>query len=147
MCRTAGKLRPSITSRFVHASRNIEDFEREVYGRRPAAIPKVTWGIATTTEGMSGEVPTVVKQLVGHVDNSAFPAISVNIQASLTTPKNATGPVPVVMIFSGGGFGGPLGRAWEGVTAAAVAKLSAGREEPRQRPSTPTPASNPLRYP
>src|SRR6185312_16320283 len=35
----------------------------------------------------------------GHVDNSAYPLIDVNIQLSLTTPENAPGPVPVIMEF------------------------------------------------
>jgi hypothetical protein len=45
------------------------------------------------------------------VDNSSYPLISVNIQASLTTPANATGPVPVMMQFGFmGGFGARGGR-------------------------------------
>jgi hypothetical protein len=50
-------------------------------------------------------VPVITKQLVGHVDNSSYPQITVDIQVTLTTPANATGPVPVMMVF-GGGFGG-----------------------------------------
>jgi len=42
--------------------------------------------------------------LVGHVDNSSYPLVTVNIQLTLTTPAGATGPVPVIMEF---GFGGP----------------------------------------
>lgn len=84
----------------------LEDFEREIYGRRPANIPKVTWAVASTTDTTIGGVAAVTKHLVGHVDNSAYPAITVDIQASLTTPRNARGAVPVVLIFSGGGFGG-----------------------------------------
>jgi hypothetical protein len=34
---------------------------------------------------------------VGHVDNSACPGITVNIQLILTTPANAAGPVPVIL--------------------------------------------------
>ena len=41
---------------------------------------------------------------MGHVDNSAYPQITVDIQLSLSTPANAKGPVPVIMVF-GGGFG------------------------------------------
>src|SRR5262249_43611557 len=43
------------------------------------------------------------KQLVGHADNSSYPAITVNIGMTLVTPANATGPVPIVMQFGGGG--------------------------------------------
>ena len=37
--------------------------------------------------------------LVGHVDNSAYPQITVDIQLALTTPAKARGPVPVIMEF------------------------------------------------
>jgi hypothetical protein len=87
----------------------LELFDREVYGRRPKSIPKVTWTVAGTTEGKSGDVPIVTKQLVGRVDNSGYPALNVTILATLSTPKNATGPVPVVLMFGAGG------RAPEGV--------------------------------
>ena len=63
-----------------------EDFEREVYGRIPANVPKVTWEVTATTHGTNGGIPTVTKTLVGHVDNSAYTNITVNIQASFTVP-------------------------------------------------------------
>src|SRR4029079_1112192 len=53
----------------------------------------------------------VTKQLVGRVDNSSYPQITVDIQLMLTTPANATGPVPVIMEFGGFGFGGARGGA------------------------------------
>ena len=59
--------------------------------------------------GMNGDVPIITKQIVGHVDNSSYPQITVDIQLTLTTPANATGPVPVIMEF--GGFGGAGARA------------------------------------
>src|SRR5262249_42286925 len=34
---------------------------------------------------------------VGHIDNSAYPAVTVNIDLTLSTPANASGPVPVMM--------------------------------------------------
>ncbi|HWN97233.1 MAG TPA: acetylxylan esterase [Methylomirabilota bacterium] len=84
----------------------VEDFEREIFGRVPKNVPRVTWTIATqATDRVVGEVPVVAKQLVGHVDNSSFPAIKVDIQMTLVTPAQSKGPVPVLMMF-GGGFGG-----------------------------------------
>jgi (4-O-methyl)-D-glucuronate---lignin esterase len=80
----------------------VELFDREVYGRRPKVMPKVTWEVVSTTNGMTGNVAVVTKQLVGHVDNSAYPLVTVNILASLSTPANAKGPVPVVLMFGGG---------------------------------------------
>jgi hypothetical protein len=86
----------------------VEDFERDVYGRIPKNVPKVTWEVTKTEEGESGGIATVTKTLVGHVDNSAFPKIKVDIQASFTVPKHAAGKVPMILQF-GGGFGGPPG--------------------------------------
>ena len=83
----------------------VEDFEREVIGRVPKDVPQVTWTITTqATDRVVGELPVIAKQLVGHVDNSACPSISVDIQMTLVTPANAKGRVPVLMMF--GGFGG-----------------------------------------
>lgn len=82
-----------------------EDFEREVVGRMPKNIPPVTWTIVTqVVDGVVGELPAKGKQLVGRVDNSAYPEIKVEIQMSVVIPANAKGPVPVLMMF--GGFGG-----------------------------------------
>ena len=44
----------------------------------------------------------IVKKLVGHVDNSSYPQITVDIQLTLSTPANAKGPVPVIMELSFG---------------------------------------------
>jgi hypothetical protein len=74
-----------------------EDFDREVYGRMPKVTPAVKWELTETTKETSGDVAAVTKKLVGHVDNSAYPAVTVDIQLTLSTPANATGPVPVVM--------------------------------------------------
>jgi lysophospholipase L1-like esterase len=77
----------------------VEDFEREVLGRVPKDVPKVTWAVAATVETTVGSRPVVAKQLTGHVDNSAFPAIEVDIQMVLVTPAGATARVPVMMMF------------------------------------------------
>ena len=83
----------------------VEDFDREIYGRVPEETPRVQWEVTGTTNDKVGDVPVVTKRLVGHVDNSAYSPITVNIQLTLTTPAHATGPVPVMMEF-GFGFGG-----------------------------------------
>ena len=77
----------------------VEDFDGEIYGRVPKVTPKVNWEVTSTTREMDGAVPVITKKLVGHVDNSSYPLITVDIQLSLTTPANATGPVPVIMEF------------------------------------------------
>ena len=84
----------------------VEDFEREVFGRVPKNVPKVTWTITTqATDRVVGDIPVIARQLIGHVDNSACPSINVDIQMTLVTPAKAKGPVPVLMMF-GGFFGG-----------------------------------------
>ena len=88
----------------------IDDFEREVIGRVPSMVPKeVTWTIATTTRGMLGPYPVIGKQLVGHVDNSSYPTLSVAIHMTLVTPVNRPRPVPVMMMFGSGTLPPPLG--------------------------------------
>jgi hypothetical protein len=86
----------------------VEDFDREIYGRVPKDTPKVKWEVTKTTKDTVGDIPVVTKQLVGHVDNSSYPQITVDIQLMLTTPADTPGPVPVMMEF-GFGFGGPRG--------------------------------------
>ena len=51
------------------------DFEREVYGRVPEDVPKVTWTVAETVETTVGGQPVVARRVIGHVDNSAHPAV------------------------------------------------------------------------
>jgi hypothetical protein len=83
----------------------VEDFEREVIGRVPKVAPKVTWTVVSNiTDGLVGNLPANGKQLIGHADNSAYPAITVDIRMTLVTPAKAKGSVPVLMMF--GGFGG-----------------------------------------
>jgi hypothetical protein len=77
----------------------VEYFDREIYGRMPKDTPKVNWEVTGTTHETNGDVPVIVKKLAGHVDNSSYPLITVDIQLTLTTPANATGPVPVIMEF------------------------------------------------
>jgi hypothetical protein len=76
----------------------VEHFDREVYGRLPKQVPGVSWTVAETKEEITGGVAVVTRKLVGHVDNSAYPAINVDIVLYLTTPKDAKG-VPVVIEF------------------------------------------------
>jgi hypothetical protein len=83
----------------------VEDFDREIYGRVPKETPKVKWDVTSTDKQTLGDMPVVTKRLVGHVDNSSYPLVTVDIQLTLTTPADAKGPVPVVMEF-GFGFGG-----------------------------------------
>ncbi len=73
-----------------------------MYGRVPANAPRVTWTCTSTENTTIGSHPVISKQLTGHVDNSLFPLISVDIQMTLVTPADSTSPVPVMMLFRGG---------------------------------------------
>jgi hypothetical protein len=77
-----------------------ELFDREILGRVPAHTPAVRWEVVSTEKGADGGIATVTKHLVGHVNNSAYPAITVNIEMDLTTPANAAGPVPTILEFT-----------------------------------------------
>lgn len=77
----------------------VEDMEREVYGRLPANIPAVQWTVKILDREFVGRTPVIAKQLIGHVDNSAYPLIDVNINMVVVTPANAKGKVPVLMMF------------------------------------------------
>jgi hypothetical protein len=77
----------------------VEDFDSEIYGRVPENTPKVNWEVTSTKQEKNGDVPVITKTLLGHVDNSSYPLIHVDIQLTLTTPANASGPVPVIMEF------------------------------------------------
>ncbi|HMF00904.1 MAG TPA: acetylxylan esterase, partial [Terriglobia bacterium] len=82
----------------------VEDFEREVLGRVPRDVPAVKWTVTNTVQTMVGSYPVVAKQLIGHVDNSSYPSINVDIQMTLVTPVNAKAPLPVMMMFGSGGL-------------------------------------------
>ena len=77
----------------------VEDFDREIYGRVPSETPKVNWEVLSTTRTNNGQVPVITKRLAGHVDNSRFTNVIVDIQVTLSTPAEAASPVPVMLQF------------------------------------------------
>lgn len=85
-----------------------EDVEREVYGRIPKSIPSVTWKVEITERELVGFIPVIARTLIGHVDNSSYPAIDVNISMTVVTPANAKDPVPLLMMFGRGGLPSPV---------------------------------------
>ncbi len=88
----------------------VEEFEREVVGRVPRNAPAVRWTVTSTVNAKVGLHPVVGRQLAGRVDNSSYPQISVEIEMTLVTPAEATGPVPVMMMFGRGGLPQPAGQ-------------------------------------
>ena len=77
----------------------VDGFEREVYGRVPKIVPTVSWRVVVTDREFVGRTPVIAKQLIGHVDNSSFPGIDVDIAMTVVVPANAKGPVPLLMMF------------------------------------------------
>ena len=99
----------------------IEDFEREVLGRVPANTPAVSFAVKATENERLGSVPVSATMLTGHLDNSAYPAISVDFPVMLIKPLNHTGPMPVLIMFSiGAAFPSPVAP-----SAADVARMNA----------------------
>jgi hypothetical protein len=85
----------------------LELFSKYIYGRVPANVPKVTWKVGVVDHEFLGFTPVTAKDLIGEVDNSEYPGISVKIHMTLVTPAMARGPVPVLMMFGRAGFPSP----------------------------------------
>jgi len=77
-------------------------FEDNVYGRIPANVPGVKWEVTNEERKEFAGKQVVVRYLKGVVDNAAYPAISVEIQANIVYPEGKQN-MPVVIEF---GFGG-----------------------------------------
>ena len=86
-----------------------EDFEREVIGRIPRKVPKVTWTVAEKTDGVLGGIAVTGRQVVGHVDNASYPEITVDIPLVVVTPANAKGAVPLIIMFTFGNLKQAIG--------------------------------------
>jgi lysophospholipase L1-like esterase len=80
----------------------VEDFEREVYGRVPAHVPQVAWTVVESVDRTVGGFPVRARRVVGHVDNSSYPAIAVDLQLTLVLPVEVSQPVPVMIMFRRG---------------------------------------------
>jgi len=76
-----------------------EHFSNLVYGRLPEHIPGVTWILKTEKDTVLGNIAAREKILKGIVDNSEYPAVSVEISLSVTLPAEAAEAVPVIMEF------------------------------------------------
>jgi hypothetical protein len=85
----------------------VDMLSKYVYGYVPASVPKVKWTVQAVDHEMIGFTPVIAKDIIGEVDNSAYPAIAVKIHMTLVTPANAKGPVPVLMMFGPAAFPAP----------------------------------------
>lgn len=85
----------------------VDLYSKYVYGFVPKNVPRVTWTVTAVDHERIGFTPVIAKDLIGHVDNSEYPLISVNLHMTLVTPASAKGPVPVLMMFAPAGFPAP----------------------------------------
>ena len=93
----------------------VEDFEREVVGRVPGLVPAVTWSVQRTLQTEIAGVPVTAYAVIGHVDNSACPSISVDLKMAVVRPRVAAGPVPVLMMFGWGNMPDEPTPRWPGM--------------------------------
>lgn len=77
-------------------------FEDNVYGRIPENTPSVKWEVTNEEKKDFAGTPVVVRTLKGVVDNSSYPAITVEISANVVYPDGKQ-DLPVIIEF---GFGG-----------------------------------------
>lgn len=84
----------------------LETFSHEMYGRVPRRVPAVAWREVRRVSMRVAGRPVLGREVVGRVDNRRAPDISVHITLMLVTPADAPGPVPVVIMFRGGGLPG-----------------------------------------
>jgi (4-O-methyl)-D-glucuronate---lignin esterase len=77
----------------------VAQLEREVYGHIPRDVPQVSWRVSGSGRQTLGGYPVRYQRLIGQVDNSAYPAIDVDIPVTLVLPAAAAGKVPVLILF------------------------------------------------
>ncbi len=79
-------------------------FETEIYGKTPENTPPVTFEV-TSTQADAYDGRASVQTIVGHIDNSRYPAATPSINITLYLPATITDAVPVI-VRVGGFFGG-----------------------------------------
>ena len=67
----------------------VEMYSKYIYGEVPSRVPSVKWTVTALDHERIGFNPVIAKDLIGEVDNSAYPAIKVRIHMTLVTPANA----------------------------------------------------------
>lgn len=99
----------------------VKVFEDEIYGSIPDNVPAIRWEVVKEERIDMEGIPCIRRDLSGVADNSACPSIEVRLQAQVTWPETAKGPVPVIMEFgfifpAGMSFnfpGRPPGKSWQ----------------------------------
>jgi hypothetical protein len=115
-------------------------FEREVLGSIPKQVPKVTWTVAEVADAKVGARNVHARRLIGTVDNSAYPAIEVNINLMVVTPVEINGPAPVMIMFGRGRMPGAPAPVLPGIgppPGQAARPAAAAPAQPRPNPDPP----------
>lgn len=76
-----------------------ELFDREMYGRMPVETPAIVWEVVRTLDTLEGEQPVRIRELVGRVDNSQYPAITVTLEMIVGTPLTIDQAIPLMLEF------------------------------------------------
>lgn len=83
------------------------DVQEQLYGFLPPAdqMPGVTWSSKSTIGG-NLHSPWIEQEITGTIDISSYPQVrdAPKILGRLRVPANATGPVPIIIVFGGRGF-------------------------------------------
>jgi len=132
----------------------LEMFSKYIYGRVPKDVPRVAWTVTAVDHERIGFSPVIAKDLIGTVDNTAYPAIQVKIHMTLVTPASAKGPVPVLIMFGRAGFPAPnepagedldrLNKAWK---ALLIQQDPALKDVFAQHPAWEPVRNTPLQFP
>ncbi len=78
----------------------LKEFENEIYGKIPANTPKVIFEVAgVDNTALNGKA--IKKTIIGHIDNSKYPAAKPSIDITIYVPANAKGPVPLMIVLGG----------------------------------------------
>lgn len=80
----------------------VEHFEREIYGRVPADMPRVEWQVLDMVEGRVEGHDVVTLSVEGRLRSARDPGVTAVIPFTLTRPVSAVGDVPVVLELSFG---------------------------------------------
>src|ERR1700728_761230 len=102
------KVTPAEQCRHQRRPELVDGLEQYVYGRIPKNLPKVEWTETTSEHELIAFHPVIATELNGHVDNSAYPAIDVNLHMTLVLPTDVKSPVPVLIMFGPSGFPAPV---------------------------------------
>ena len=78
-------------------------YENEIYGRIPANAPKVSWTVSAT-DPQARPGTAITRTIVGTIAGAAD---APKINVTLTTPSNAKGRVPVILLVNFGGGASP----------------------------------------